>query len=128
MGLDDDLKVKKVNHLHFVSQRNLKREMQTSARCEMERYEREQKLQNMLTSKRNVKKRYHTFLEKESIRRAKTGNRFALHQYHQKNPKRRGNSHQYIQEIGGLYRDKIVKEYNLKRANMDQRLWNKVFR
>ena len=129
LGLDDDLKVKKVNHLHFVSQRNLKREMQTSARCEMERYEREQKLQNMLTSKRNVKKRYHSFLEKESLRRAKTGNRFATWKVENLCvPKRRGNSHQYIQEIGGLYRDKIVNEYNLKRANMDQRLWNKVFR
>ena len=129
VGLDEPTRIKRENHLYSVGLRNKERDIQFSARCEMEVHEREKKLQHMLDTKKFVKGRYETFLEKEGLRRMKgTGNRFALSQYHQTNPKRRGNSHQYIQEIGGLYRDKVVKEYNEKRSNLDQRLWNKTFR
>ena len=121
-------KIKKNNYYNLLNQRNLDRAMSISTRCEMELHQRDEKLNRMLKRKQFVQNRYNHFLEKEALRRMKQGNRYALNQYHQTNPKRRGNAHQYIQEIGGSYRNQIVSEYNKKRANLDRRLWNKVFR
>ena len=104
------------------------REALHSERCEMERHKRETKDLIMIESKKMTQKRYSLYLEKESLRRMKCGNKFALEQYKQTNPKRKYQTTQYKQNIGGFHRDAIVAEYNLSRSKLGRGEWHRVFR
>ena len=125
--MNDDRK-KRERHLEIIGQRGMHREALHSERCEMERHKRETKDLIMIESKRMTQKRYSLFLEKESLRRMKCGNKFALEQYKQTNPKRKYQTTQYKQEIGGFHRDAIVAEYNLSRSKLGRGEWHRVFR
>ena len=115
-------------HLDHVAHREKTREVQHSARISSEFIEREQKDYARIEAIRETSKRYQSFLDKETLRRAKMGDRFALGQYKQRNPQRRSNAHQYKQEIGGFHRDRIVAEYNKKRKALNRQDWNRIFR
>ena len=114
--------------MESIGRRGMHREALHSERCEMDRHKRETKDFIMLESKRTTSKRYSEFLEKESLRRMKRGDKFALGQYYQTNPKRKYQTTQYKQEIGGFHRDAIVAEYNQQRSKLGKGEWHRIFR
>ena len=139
-GLDHDVfqdfaeqqrqdKLARQKHLEQVMSRHVAREAQLSARRARQETKAQMKDSARLARTREVEARYQSFLEKETLRRMKQGNKFALRKFLENPPLRLDmRRHQYKQTITDGTRDQQIREYNARRAGLSKTEWHRIFR
>jgi hypothetical protein len=109
--------------------RQVARESQMSARRARQEEVAQMKDSARLARTREVEARYQSFLEKETLRRMKQGNKFALRKFLEDPPLRLDmRRHQYKQTITDGTRDRQIREYNARRAGLPKTEWHRIFR
>ena len=112
-----------------VGERQLQRTAKMAERKNREEEERALKNSARIEHKRNVAARYSTFLKKETLRRMKMQNKFALKMFLSDPPLRLDHRrHQYKQYIDDGTRERQVAEYNEKISKISRREWHRIFR
>jgi hypothetical protein len=112
-----------------VGQRQMERSVKWVERKSREEEELALKDSARLEHKRGVAARYSAFLEKETIRRMKMGNKFALKMFLEDPPLRLDHRrHQYKQYIDDGTRDRQLAAYNQKMSKVPKTEWHRIFR
>ena len=115
--------------LESVGQRQMERSVKWVERKSREEEELALKDSARLEHKRGIAARYTAFLEKETIRRMKMGNKFALKMFLEDPPLRLDHRrHQYKQYIDDGTRDRQFAAYNQKMSKVSKREWHRIFR
>ena len=115
--------------LEGVGQRQLERTVKMAERKSREEVERALKKSARIEHKRSIAARYSKFLKKETLRRMKMENKFALKMFLSNPPLRLDHRrHQYKQVIDDGTRDRQFAEYNKKLSRISKAEWHRIFR